>query len=110
MQHVDRPADVQRPAIPRGRGRVRMNPNTSRCIPRANLTVGRAEQKLAILSSLDPKAFFVNASVVPTTEQDQIPQRRGSALSPVFDVMGLAERKITAREATTVVSIGERSA
>jgi hypothetical protein len=105
-----------------------MNPNTSRCIPRANfrssvswclwsrwnlrqhVTVGRAEQKLAILSSLDPKAFFVNASVVPTTEQDQIPQRRGSALSPVFDVMGLAERKITAREATTVVSIGERSA
>jgi hypothetical protein len=52
----------------------------------------------------------VNASVVPTTEQDQIPQRRGSTLSPVFDVMGLAERKITAREATTVVSIDERSA
>jgi len=60
--------------------------------------------------SFDLKAFFVNSPVVPAAEQDEIRQRGRPALGPMLDVMSLSERQITARKATTVVSIGERSA
>ena len=73
-------------------------------------TVGRPELEFAALSALDLKVFFVNGSVVPATQQGEIGERGGAPLGPVLDVMGLAERKITAREAATVVAEGERSA
>jgi hypothetical protein len=50
------------------------------------------ELEPAIVASSDVKAFFVNRSVVPTTQQNQIGQRGGATLGPVLDVMSLAER------------------
>jgi hypothetical protein len=72
--------------------------------------VRRAELELATLSSLDLKAFFVDGSVVPATQQDQIRQRGVPTLGPILNMMGLAEGKITAWEAAPVVAIGDRSA
>src|SRR5262245_8839474 len=117
MQHVDRPAEVQAFAIPPWRGRVRMNGDPPRHVPGPNLclrvfrrprwrrrvglrpAVGRAELQLAIGASLDLKAFFMDGAMVSATQQDEIRQRRGPTLSPVLDVMSLAEWEIAAGEA-----------
>jgi uncharacterized protein YgbK (DUF1537 family) len=69
-----------------------------------------AELERPVLSPFDLKALFVDGSVVPTTEQDQIRQRRGPTSSPMLDVVSLAEREITAGEAATLVTEGERAA
>jgi hypothetical protein len=50
-----------------------------------------AELEPAIVSSLDLKAVFVNGSVVTAAQQDEVGECGRAALSPVFDVMGLAE-------------------
>ena len=68
-----------------------------------------AELQPAIVASLDPKAFLVNGSVVTATQQDEIGECRRAALGPVFDVVCLAEREVTTREATAVVAEGERT-
>ena len=68
-----------------------------------------AKLQLAILASLDLKAFLVNGAVVAATQKDEVGQRVRAALGPVLDVMSLAEGQIAAREAAPVVSIGERA-
>ena len=49
------------------------------------------ESQLAVRLSLDLIAVFVDGTVVPTTKQGEIRQRRGPSVSPVPDVMTLAK-------------------
>jgi hypothetical protein len=109
MQDIDRPAEVQRSPVPTRCGRVRVDGYSRRGVPGANRcgSVSRgprrrrdirqdiaercAELQRVIPASLDLKAFFVNGAMVPATQQDQVWQRRGPAVRPVFDVVGLAE-------------------
>ena len=127
MKHINRPADVQPSTIPARSGRVRVNADTCRRVPSANLCRGvpwclgsrwdrwqhvavrPAELEPAIVASLDLKAFFVNGSVVPATQQNEVGERGGAALGPVFDVMSLAEGEITAWEAAAVIAEGHRA-
>jgi hypothetical protein len=63
-------------------------------------TVGPAEAQFAIAQSLHLVALFVHCSMVPPTQQDEIRQRRWSAIRPVADVMSLAQRHPAAGEST----------
>ena len=65
------------------------------------------ELEPAIVSSPDLKTLFVNGSVVTPTQQDEVGERGGPTLGPVPDVVSLAERQITAREAAAVIAEGE---
>jgi hypothetical protein len=69
-----------------------------------------AKLELAILESRDLKALLVNRTMVATAQQDEVGEGRRPSLSPVLDMMRLAERQVAAREAATVVSIGECAA
>jgi len=72
------------------------------------MAVRRAELQRAIAQVLDLKALLVNRTMVATTQQDEVGEGRRPSLGPVLDVMRLAERQVTAREAATVVSIAQR--
>jgi hypothetical protein len=72
---------------------------------RQDPTVGPSEPKLPVGESGDLIALFVDRAVVPATEEREIRQLRGPALSPVVDVMGLPYTHAAAREATPVVTI-----
>src|SRR5262245_22491922 len=127
MKHVNCPADVQPFAIPAGRGCVRVNAHPRGRIPsaycrrsirwdtrrrwdrRQRTTVRPEELESAIVSSLDLKPLFVNGSMVAPTQQDEIGQRCGPTLSPMLNVVSLAEREITAWEAAAVIPKGERA-
>ena len=74
------------------------------------MAVRPAELELAILESRDLKALLVNRTMVATAQQDEIGEGGRPALGPMLNVMRLAERQVTAREAATVVSIGQRPA
>jgi hypothetical protein len=47
---------------------------------------------------------------VATTEQREIRQRGGAAVSPVANLMALTESHATAREATASIAVVERAA
>jgi len=47
--------------------------------------------QLAVGPSLDLIALFVDGAMMPTTEHREIRERRGASVSPVADVMTLAE-------------------
>ncbi len=68
-----------------------------------------AELQLAVVLSSELIAVLVNGAMVPTTEQGQIRERRGTTLGPVNDVMALAESHSAAREATAAVSVMQRA-
>jgi len=53
--------------------------------------VGPTEFQLSIGVSLDRVPLLVDGAVVSTTEQSKIRERRGAPVSPVSDVMTLAE-------------------
>src|SRR5438093_6641587 len=126
MQDADGPADVQalpRPARCRS-ARVQVEP--VRFIPRSedfhriaahlrgmralgqDLAVGAAETKLAIRLSIELVALLVDGAMVTAAEQSKIRQRSGAAVSPVTDVMALAEANAAAGEAAAAVSVVER--
>jgi len=51
----------------------------------------------------------VDGAVVATTKQREIRQRCQAAVSPVVDVVALAESHATAREATASVAVVKRA-
>ena len=53
--------------------------------------VGATESQLAVGLSLDLIAVFVDRTVMPTTQHREVRQSRGASVSPVADVMTLAE-------------------
>jgi hypothetical protein len=128
MQDVDRPAHVQPLAQPAGaRGPwVDVQPlrgvTGSKGVRRIGRHRGRrwnlGEQPAVrppkpqrpVRLSIDLKAFLVDRSMVPATEQREVRERRRATLSPVADVMALAEAHATAREAAAEIAVLERSA
>ena len=107
MQHVDRVANVEvlpKPTRHR-RPRVECQARVSVVSPQhahrvggyrgsarhlgQDLPVRLPELKLPVGESIDLIALFVDRAVVPATQEREIRQLRGPALSPVMDVMGL---------------------
>ena len=72
--------------------------------------VRAAEAKLAVGLSIELITLLVNGAVVPATEQGEVRERGGAAVSPVTDVMALAEADAAAREAAAAVAVMERPA
>jgi hypothetical protein len=123
MQHVDGVAHVQALADPtrHGRPRVQVQPLLLMSRPqkphriagdcdgvrdlREKLSVRTSKPELAAGQSFHLVALFVNCTVMPTTQQREIGERRGAAMRPVMNVMSLADADTAAREATTVVSV-----
>jgi hypothetical protein len=54
-------------------------------------TVGATKSQLAVGLSLDLIAVFVDRTVMPTTQHREVRQSRPASVSPVADVMTLAE-------------------
>ena len=127
MQHVDRPADVQALAQPAGHRRPRVNAKPLRVVSRAQnfdgvhgdrrrrwdcgqeLAVRSPEPERSVRLSIDAIPLLVNRTVVATTEQCEIRQRRGAAVRPVPHVMALTGRQPAAREAAASVTVVERA-
>src|SRR2546425_10044863 len=128
MQDADGPADVQalpQPARCRS-ARVQMKP--VRFIPRSedlhriaahlrrmrdlgqHLTVRAAETKLTVRLSIELIPLLVHGAMVTAAEQGEIRERGGPTVSPVTDVMALAEANAAAGEAAAAVSVVERPA
>jgi hypothetical protein len=74
-----------------------------------NATVWTAEAKLAVRLSIDPIAFLVNRSMMPATQEGQVRERGGAALSPVADVMALPKSHVATRKATSTVAVVQRT-
>jgi len=72
--------------------------------------VGPTEPELAVRLPIELIALFVNRSMVPATQQGQIRERSGAALSPVNDVMTLTKSHRAARETATSVTVMKCSA
>ena len=70
--------------------------------------VRAAEPKLAVRLSIDLITLLVDGAMVPATEQGEIRERGGAALSPVTDVMALSEPNSAAREAAAAVPMVQR--
>ena len=126
MQHVDCVADVEAFSLPSWRCgpwthddpglvvvRFDGSDRVSRSLRRArhiryHATVRAAEAKLTIRLSIHLIALLVNGAVMPATEQDEVRERGGAALSPVADVVSLAKAAVAAREATAAVTMEQR--
>src|SRR5689334_15137234 len=64
-----------------------------------------SELQPAVRQPLDAIPLLVNRAVMPATEQRQIGERRRTAVRPVPQVMALAERQTTAREAAAAIAM-----
>ena len=73
------------------------------------MAVGAAETKLAVRLSIELITLLVDGAMVTATEQSEIRKCGGPTVSPVTDVMALAEANSAAREAAAAVSVVERS-
>ena len=74
------------------------------------MAVRAPELKLAIRLSSNLVTLFVHGAMVAPTEHGQVRKRRRPSLSPVADVVALAEAHAAAREATAAVAVVERAA
>jgi len=128
MQDVDRVADVEVLTEPARHRRPRVEDKTR--VPvvsaqhahrigrqrgsarhvRQDPTVRTSEPKLSVGESVELIALLVHRAVVPATQEREIREPRGPALSPVTDVVSLPDMYAAAREAAPVVSMLERPA
>jgi len=126
MQDVDCPAHVQALSQPAGFRRPRVQDEPLGLVARSEdlhgvvghlwrlrdlgqeSPVRAAEAKLTVGLPIDLEALLVDGAVVSATEQREVGERRGTSLSPVPDVMALAEAHSAAREAAPAVSMVER--
>ena len=74
-----------------------------------DLAVGAAETKLAVRLSIELITLLVDGAMVTATEQSEIRKCGGPTVSPVTDVMALAEANAAAGEAAAAVSVVERA-
>src|SRR5437870_7402202 len=127
MQHADRPAEVEALAHPARHRRPRVNLKSLRVVSRAeNLNgirgngrrsrdggegraVGSPKAERSVGLAIDLVPLLVDGAVVATTKQREIRQRCQAAVSPVVDVVALAESHATAREATASVAVVKRA-
>jgi hypothetical protein len=72
--------------------------------------VRSAKSQRAVGLSIDLKAFLVDRPVVPAAEQREVRERGGAALSPMPDVMPVAEPRAAPREAAAAIAMLERPA
>ena len=127
MQDVDRPANIEALAQPAGHRRSRVNVKALRVVLRAENLDGvggdrrrrwncgqerairppEAERPVGL--SIDLISLLVNRAVVATTEQGEIRQSSGAAVSPVADVMPLTESYPAARKAAASIAVVERA-
>src|SRR4030095_2271653 len=116
MQHVDGVSDVEPRSLPSwscgpwthddpGLLVVRLDSSdrVGRSFRRArhigyHTTIRAAEARLTIWLSIDLIALLVDGAVMAATEQDEVRERRGAALSPVADVVSLTKTAVAARE------------
>jgi hypothetical protein len=73
------------------------------------LVVRSPEAERSVGLSIDAIPLLVNRTVVATTEQCEIRQRRGAVVRPMPDVMPLTESHPAAREAAASVAVVERA-
>ena len=73
------------------------------------MAVGAAETKLAVRLSIELITLLVDGAMVTATEQSEIRKCGGPTVSPVTDVMALAEANAAAGEAAAAVSVVERA-
>ena len=73
------------------------------------LTVRAAEPERAVDLTIELVALLVDGAVVPATEQSEIRERGGAALSPVTDVMALTDPDAAARKAAAAVAMVQRA-
>src|SRR6266850_2954864 len=128
MQHVDRVNHVQVLAQPAGRQGAGVQDQTLLVVPCSQSSdgmsaylrrarhlgqraaIGTAEPKLASGIAFDLITLFVHGTMVAPTEHGQVRKRRRPSLSPVTDVMTLAEAHAAAREAAAAVAMMKRAA
>jgi len=72
--------------------------------------IGTAEPKLASGIAFDLITLFVHGAMVAPTEHGQVRERCRPSLSPVADVMTLAEAHAAPWEATAAVAVVKRTA
>jgi hypothetical protein len=127
MQDVDRVADVEVLAEPARHCRTRVECQarvpvvSAQCADRIgrhrgsarhvrqNQSVRTLESQRAVRQAFDLVALLVHRAVVSATQEREIRELRGPALSPVMDVVSLPDAHATAREAAPVVAMVQRS-
>ena len=72
---------------------------------RENPPVRAAELKLAVGQSIELVALLMHGAMMPPTEHGQIRECRRASLSPVTDMVALAEARAAAWEAAAAVSV-----
>jgi hypothetical protein len=127
VQDIERPAHVERLSQPARARRPRAQVKPSRCVPssehpdgivgnrRRRRDIGQKssvrspESQLAVGLSFHLIPLLVDGAVMAPTEHREVRERGGSAVSPVTDVMTLAERPPAARKAATTVAVMQRA-
>ena len=127
VQHVDRPADVERLPEPGRAGRARGEAEALRIVIRAECGDGISwhggrcrhlgerpavrplELERPVRPTCDLIPLLVHRAMVPSTQEREIRERRGPAMRPVTEMMPLGKSAAAAREATPPVPMGERS-
>ena len=127
MQHVDRPAHVEPLPEPARASRTRVNVKPPLGVSRPERldrilrhrrgrrhlrqlsTVRSPEPQCPVRLSLDPIALLVHRVMMASTQQREIGERRGAALSPVAQVVPLCHPHPASREAATLVPLLERA-
>jgi len=73
------------------------------------LAIGSPESKLTVGLAIELIALLMDGAMMPATQRGEIRERRGSALSPVTDVVALDESAVAAGKATALVTMLKRA-
>jgi hypothetical protein len=127
MQNVDRPAHVEPLPEPTRASRTRVNVKPPLGVSRPErldrivrrpcgcrylrqLSTVRPPEPLPLIGlPLDPIALLVHRAMMAPTQQGEVGERRGAALSPVAQVVPLCHPHPASREAAAAVPMQERA-
>ncbi len=73
------------------------------------MAIRSTEAKLTAGLAIELIALLMDGAMMPATQRGEIRERRGSALSPVTDVVALDEARAAAGEATALVTMLKRA-
>ena len=123
MQDIDGITHVEPLPLPARARRPRVQAEPCRLVPRSERPDGivgdrrrrrdigqtssirSPEPQLAVRLAFHLISLLVDGAVMPPTQHREVRERGGPALSPVADVMPLAEWQIAAREPAAVVAV-----